>query len=477
MRPGCERWLESISRRLDGEISPEEVGPLEEHLAGCPDCRRLEEDLVDDQRRLVAVVRQRASVASLEGLEDSVLTAIRTEMVASPGQRFARMAVVAAAAVVVLWAGVTRPIAPAVVPEAEPIPVAFVDTRDLGRVAAEAEVLFYFCQNSVDFTDLESVRVAIATNDLVSRFNTLRMGAEVNLEQVEDLDNVVRNLRVVQEASPETLGMVKVRLANYGAIVSCQNLRTGAGMPIAASSFASSPPNNLVSSLPEDGQLFWSHRSRIEAGDVDGAIEIVDLVLERFPSGAWADDALFAKGDILAGHANDADSALLAYNTLIVDYPESPLVNDSRINAAQLETNQHAWTDAHSNLSFVQRNVQNNQLDRPTNRLWNLSEERLRSLERNMAQNDLLDLARQLCDEGQPLPAGKLLRDLQDRYPDSATSREAWLLLAEIEIEEGDLEAAREILVEHLGVVTPKGDLDAPMLRDLCQEEEARLGR
>ena len=48
---------------------------------------------------------------------------------------------------------------------------------------------------------------------------------------------------------------------------------------------------------------------------------------------------------------------------------------------------------------------------------------------------------------------------------------------AEIEIEDGRLEVARKILVEHLGVETPKGDLDAPSLRDLCQEAESRLGR
>ncbi len=35
----CREWMEQISASLDGELSPEEGQALEEHLAGCEDCR------------------------------------------------------------------------------------------------------------------------------------------------------------------------------------------------------------------------------------------------------------------------------------------------------------------------------------------------------------------------------------------------------------------------------------------------------
>lgn len=41
----CDRALELISLRLDGELTPEELGELEAHLAGCGDCRRAAEEL------------------------------------------------------------------------------------------------------------------------------------------------------------------------------------------------------------------------------------------------------------------------------------------------------------------------------------------------------------------------------------------------------------------------------------------------
>ncbi len=33
-----DKWLDRLSEYIDGELSPEEVGQLEPHLAGCPDC-------------------------------------------------------------------------------------------------------------------------------------------------------------------------------------------------------------------------------------------------------------------------------------------------------------------------------------------------------------------------------------------------------------------------------------------------------
>ena len=41
----CERALELLSLELDGQLTPEEKGELEAHLAGCGECRRAAEEL------------------------------------------------------------------------------------------------------------------------------------------------------------------------------------------------------------------------------------------------------------------------------------------------------------------------------------------------------------------------------------------------------------------------------------------------
>ena len=38
-----EHWLELISASLDGELSDADRAALEEHLAVCPECRRVSE--------------------------------------------------------------------------------------------------------------------------------------------------------------------------------------------------------------------------------------------------------------------------------------------------------------------------------------------------------------------------------------------------------------------------------------------------
>lgn len=54
MKDACERYLELLSRSLDGEISVEEQDELRSHLAGCADCSRLLEEFRRDEEALRA---------------------------------------------------------------------------------------------------------------------------------------------------------------------------------------------------------------------------------------------------------------------------------------------------------------------------------------------------------------------------------------------------------------------------------------
>lgn len=75
----CEQALETISAALDGELSGAEKEEWEEHLASCPACRAL----YDDLRAIEADVLDSALDVP-EGFHDRVMTAVAGEPAVAP---------------------------------------------------------------------------------------------------------------------------------------------------------------------------------------------------------------------------------------------------------------------------------------------------------------------------------------------------------------------------------------------------------
>ena len=102
----CDRALELISLRLDGELTPEELGELEAHLAGCGDCRRAEEEL-----RALHTLLPELEEEAPQGLHQAIMDRIGGEKVvplsrAKPTSHLRRWASLAAVfAVILLGAG------------------------------------------------------------------------------------------------------------------------------------------------------------------------------------------------------------------------------------------------------------------------------------------------------------------------------------------------------------------------------------
>ena len=71
----CERYLEWISARLDGELSGEEERELEEHLAQCPACRAIEGRLAALRDSLQSL----EEIPAPEGFAQGVMDRVRAE--------------------------------------------------------------------------------------------------------------------------------------------------------------------------------------------------------------------------------------------------------------------------------------------------------------------------------------------------------------------------------------------------------------
>ena len=103
----CDQALEAISAALDGELSAKERAQLEAHLAHCPSCAALFDELAGQSRLL-----RQLDCQVPEGLSAEILSSLPEQV--TPARRFRagrwrRWGTVAACAVLVLWAGLALP--------------------------------------------------------------------------------------------------------------------------------------------------------------------------------------------------------------------------------------------------------------------------------------------------------------------------------------------------------------------------------
>ena len=122
----CDQALEAISAALDGELSAKERAQLEAHLAHCPSCAALFDELAGQSRLL-----RQLDCQVPEGLSAEILSSLPEQV--TPARRFRagrwrRWGTVAACAVLVLWAGLALPFG-----QGEDAP----DTADLGSSTAQ----------------------------------------------------------------------------------------------------------------------------------------------------------------------------------------------------------------------------------------------------------------------------------------------------------------------------------------------------
>ena len=122
----CDQALEAISAALDGELSAKERAQLEAHLAQCPSCAALFDELAGQSRLL-----RQLDCQVPEGLSAEILSSLPEQV--TPARRFRagrwrRWGTVAACAVLVLWAGLAFPFG-----QGEDAP----DTADLGSSTAQ----------------------------------------------------------------------------------------------------------------------------------------------------------------------------------------------------------------------------------------------------------------------------------------------------------------------------------------------------
>lgn len=483
----CDPWLEKVSRRMDGELDDTASAELEGHLDGCPDCRSLADALADDERRLVAAFEDRIRSTGPVGLEAAVLAVVareRSEAAESAASRrpgnlirivpmFLGAILTAAALLLTVRVADDAALSPpapagpevaAVDPGSDSASTASDDasigltvndatlTEEPARAVAlfstavEAETFFVLAMNAGGPEDLARVKADLFTNGLVAR--TQRLGNDCtwgNPEVPQDLDNVARNLAFLQQAEPESqeaLTRIQKAIGTNGGLQSCENLRMAAG----SNSYAGNNWNVqrvradlALEATDADARLYWTAEDLAEKGEFETAIRLCDQVLENYPTGNWADDALYRKGWLLENGLQDFDRAIEAYRSLIERFPESQLAYGAYLNQNRVDLRRGgAWSsgDVLQNYRNVEEQVAGQSAEDPSgNRLIKMATLRKNFLESNLeADRTALSCylqAEHALERGEADKAQGLLSRILIEFPDARVADEALYLQAE----------------------------------------------
>ncbi len=473
IHPACEAWLERISARLDGELEPVEAALVESHLLSCASCRAIEAEFVAAERRAVSALEARVAEARLDGLAAGVLARIRpAETSGRPGRvLFVRfLSMVAAASIAA--AGLIAALPPGVVstpsppgPPAAPELVGLAAPQasvtllslpnndvvedpalapDLVQTVSEAERCFYLVLNAGDPGDLAGVRSDVASNGLLLRCRRLAGLSWSNPQTAEELGNVADNVAFIAQATPD-LGMVQWQVTNNGALLSCDNLLVGSSA--GANSYTagnarwawSANGSGWGSVSEAEATLFFSTYELLAAGDVAGAIAALDRIVTDHPGSAWADDALFRKGQIVENYLHDYTQAQSCYAALAEQHPDSNLSYGRLLNQTRVSLKDGSWNKESMTRNF--RDVES-QIERqvPANAAANKVYQRASSgmnfvdgnLDADPRPFELFVQAETALQQGDRARAHTLLDEILERHRSARIHEEALILKAEV---------------------------------------------
>lgn len=95
----------------------------------------------------------------------------------------------------------------------------------------------------------------------------------------------------------------------------------------------------------EEQQIYQTAYDLIKAKKYNEAINTLQKMLQKYPSGQFAANAHYWLGE-LYGLLNKSDQSALEFNKVIKNYPESPKVVDAQLKLGLIYSGQFKWTEA-----------------------------------------------------------------------------------------------------------------------------------
>ncbi|OGT37418.1 MAG: tol-pal system protein YbgF [Gammaproteobacteria bacterium RIFCSPHIGHO2_12_FULL_38_14] len=113
---------------------------------------------------------------------------------------------------------------------------------------------------------------------------------------------------------------------------------------------ANNPPTAQAADDPnvlEEQQIYQSAYNLIKSKKYDDAINTLQSMLKKYPSGQFASNAHYWLGE-LYGLLGKYDLALTEFSAVLKNYPDSPRVSDAQLKVGLIYASQLKWNDAKS---------------------------------------------------------------------------------------------------------------------------------
>jgi tol-pal system protein YbgF len=104
--------------------------------------------------------------------------------------------------------------------------------------------------------------------------------------------------------------------------------------------------------VAEEQQIYQTAYNLIKAKKYNDAVEALQGMLKKYPSGQFASNAHYWLGE-LYGLMGKNDLALNEFGTVVETYPESPRVSDAQLKVGLIYSAQSKWSDAKSSFKKV----------------------------------------------------------------------------------------------------------------------------
>lgn len=104
--------------------------------------------------------------------------------------------------------------------------------------------------------------------------------------------------------------------------------------------------------VAEEQQIYQTAYDQIKAKKYTDAINTLQSMLKKYPSGQFASNAHYWLGE-LYGLVGKSDLALNEFSTVVKSYPDSPRIADAQLKVGLIYASQSNWTDAKSSFKKV----------------------------------------------------------------------------------------------------------------------------
>lgn len=197
--------------------------------------------------------------------------------------------------------------------------------------------------------------------DTSPRIDSLQQQVQSLRGQVEQLTHQLQQL---QEQVKTQYADIDKRLSQHGAVKSAaptaamtqpdaDSAAKPARKPVVKTPAANAPQqtaDNAASAdnqpnVAEEQQIYQTAYNLIKAKRYDDAVNTLQGMLKKYPSGQFASNAHYWLGE-LYGLMGKNDQALTEFNTVLRSYPDSPRVSDAQLKVGLIFAAQSKWADA-----------------------------------------------------------------------------------------------------------------------------------